>query len=85
MPQVFKPRNLLVDVTNYVLLELGQPLHAFDADKLVGAITVRHAQQGETLELLNEQTITLQGDELVIADEQGVIALAGIMGGLRAQ
>lgn len=78
-----KPRNLLVDVTNYVLLELGQPLHAFDADKLVGAITVRHAQQGETLELLNEQTITLQGDELVIADEQGVIALAGIMGGLR--
>ncbi|MBR7559951.1 phenylalanine--tRNA ligase subunit beta, partial [Mycobacterium tuberculosis] len=48
-----KPRNLLVDVTNYVLLELGQPLHAFDADKLVGAIIVRHAQQGETLELLN--------------------------------
>ena len=78
-----KPRNLLVDVTNYVLLELGQPLHAFDADKLVGSIVVRHANPGETLELLNEQTITLQGDELVIADEQGVIALAGIMGGLR--
>ena len=78
-----KPRNLLVDVTNYVLLELGQPLHAFDADKLVGSIVVRHARPGETLHLLNEQTITLQGDELVIADEQGVIALAGIMGGLR--
>lgn len=78
-----KPRNLLVDVTNYVLLELGQPLHAFDKDKLVGQIIVRHAKQGETLELLNEQTVTLTGDELVIADEQGAIALAGIMGGLR--
>lgn len=78
-----KPRNLLVDVTNYVLLELGQPLHAFDADKLVGQIIVRHAKSGETLELLNEQTVTFTGDELVIADEQGVIALAGIMGGLR--
>lgn len=78
-----KPRNLLVDVTNYVLMELGQPLHAFDADKLVGAITVRHANAGETLELLNEQTVTFTGDELVIADEQGAIALAGIMGGLR--
>lgn len=78
-----KPRNLLVDVTNYVLLELGQPLHAFDADKLVGTITVRQAHPGETLTLLNEQDITLIGDEVVIADEQGVIALAGIMGGLR--
>lgn len=78
-----KPRNLLVDVTNYVLMELGQPLHAFDADKLVGAITVRQATTGETLELLNEQTITLTGDEVVIADEAGAIALAGIMGGLR--
>lgn len=78
-----KPRNLLVDVTNYVLLEVGQPLHAFDGDKLVGNITVRHAKAGETLQLLNEQEITLQGDEVVIADEQGAIALAGIMGGLR--
>lgn len=78
-----RPRNLLVDVTNYVLLELGQPLHAFDKDKLVGAICVRYAKQGETLTLLNEQTITLTGDELVIADEAGAIALAGIMGGLR--
>ena len=78
-----KPRNLLVDVTNYVLFELGQPLHAFDKDKLVGAISVRQAKQGETLTLLNEQQITLQGDEVVIADDEGVIALAGIMGGLR--
>lgn len=78
-----KPRNLLVDVTNYVLLEVGQPLHAFDKDKVVGSIIVRHAHKDEKLVLLNEQEITLQGDELVIADEQGVIALAGIMGGLR--
>ena len=75
--------NFLVDVTNYVLLELGQPLHAFDADKLVGNIEVRIAQAGETLELLNDQTITFKGDELVIADDQGVVALAGIMGGMR--
>lgn len=78
-----KPRNLLVDVTNYVLLEVGQPLHAFDKDKVVGSIIVRHAHKDEKLVLLNEQEITLQGDELVIADEQGVIALAGIMGGPR--
>lgn len=76
--------NFLVDVTNFVLLELGQPLHAFDADKIVGDIVVRHAVAGETLELLNEQTITLTGDELVIADDIGVLALAGIMGGLRS-
>ena len=76
--------NFLVDVTNYVLLELGQPLHAFDADKIVGDITVRIAKEGEKLELLNEQTVTLKGDELVIADEQGILALAGIMGGMRS-
>lgn len=78
-----RPRNLLVDVTNYVLLELGQPLHAFDADKIRGDIVVRLANTGETLTLLNEQTITLQGDELLIADDEGAIALAGIMGGQR--
>lgn len=78
-----RPRNLLVDVTNYVLLELGQPLHAFDADKIVGKIIVRHAKPQETLQLLNEQVIEMQGDELVITDEAGIIALAGIMGGLR--
>lgn len=75
-------RNLLVDVTNYVLMYLGQPLHAFDADKIQGNIVVRHAKVGETLILLDEQEITLAGDELVIADDSGVIALAGIMGGL---
>lgn len=79
-----RTHNFLVDVTNFVLLELGQPLHAFDADKIVGEIVVRFATQGEQVELLNEQTITLTGDELVIADDVGVLALAGIMGGARS-
>ncbi|ELA09732.1 phenylalanyl-tRNA ligase subunit beta [Moraxella macacae 0408225] len=78
-----KPKNLLVDVTNFVLMELGQPLHAFDKDKIVGKINVRIANAGEKLLLLNESEITLSGDELVICDDDGVIALAGIMGGLR--
>lgn len=71
----------LVDVTNYVLLELGQPLHAFDADKLSGSITVRTGKKGEKLALLNEQTIILDGTALVIADEKQALALAGVMGG----
>lgn len=79
-----RTHNFLVDVTNYVLMELGQPLHAFDADTIVGDITVRLAQPKESIVLLNEQTLTLTGDELVIADEQGVLALAGIMGGQRS-
>lgn len=79
-----RTHNFLVDVTNFVLLELGQPLHAFDADKIQGEIVVRFAQSGEQVELLNEQTVTLAGDELVIADDAGVLALAGIMGGMRS-
>ncbi|UXZ05719.1 phenylalanine--tRNA ligase subunit beta [Moraxella nasicaprae] len=79
-----RTHNFLVDVTNFVLLELGQPLHAFDADKIVGDIVVRQANAGESVELLNEQTITLTGDELVIADDEGILALAGIMGGARS-
>jgi phenylalanyl-tRNA synthetase beta chain len=71
----------LVDVTNYVLLELGQPLHAFDADKLTGAISVRVSEKGEELALLNEQTIKLDGSALVIADDKQALALAGVMGG----
>ncbi len=73
--------GILVDVTNYVLLELGQPLHAFDAKLLTGGINVRYAQAGEKLALLNEQTITLNSDTLIIADDQQPLALAGIMGG----
>ncbi|MDR2166048.1 MAG: phenylalanine--tRNA ligase subunit beta [Zoogloeaceae bacterium] len=73
--------SALVDVTNYVLLELGQPLHAFDAQKLSRAIHVRTARSGEQLRLLNEQTVTLADDVLVIADDLNVLAMAGIMGG----
>lgn len=79
-----RSHNFLVDVTNYVLMELGQPLHAFDADTIVGDIVVRLAQPEESVTLLNEQTITLTGDELVVADDKGVLALAGIMGGQRS-
>ncbi|MCG3809119.1 phenylalanine--tRNA ligase subunit beta [Psychrobacter sp. Ps4] len=79
-----RSHNFLVDVTNYVLMELGQPLHAFDADTIVGDIVVRLAQPEETITLLNEQTITLTGDELLIADDKGALALAGIMGGQRS-
>ncbi len=71
----------LVDVTNYVLLEMGQPLHAFDAEKLTGTITVRMAAAGEQLRLLNEQTVELDEQILVIADDEKPLALAGIMGG----
>ncbi|WP_350562330.1 phenylalanine--tRNA ligase subunit beta [Psychrobacter sp. CAL346-MNA-CIBAN-0220] len=79
-----RSHNFLVDVTNYVLMELGQPLHAFDADTIVGDIVVRLAQPQESIILLNEQTISLTGDELVIADDKGLLALAGIMGGARS-
>ena len=79
-----RSHNFLVDVTNYVLMELGQPLHAFDADTIEGDIVVRLARPEETITLLNEQLITLMGDELVIADDKGALALAGIMGGQRS-
>lgn len=73
--------SAIVDITNYVLLELGQPLHAFDAAKLAGNIQIRFAIKAEKIELLNQQTIELDADMLVIADDSGAIALAGIMGG----
>ena len=71
----------VVDVTNYILLELGQPLHAFDAAKLVAPIVVRNSRAGESLSLLNDQTIELDSDALVIADQSQPLALAGVMGG----
>ena len=73
--------NPVVDITNFVLLEQGQPLHAFDQKKLQGEIKVRRAQKKESLLLLNEQKIDFDGSELVIADNSGPLALAGIMGG----
>jgi len=73
--------SALVDVTNYVMLELGQPLHAFDNTKLAGAIHVRLPKAGEQVLLLNGQTITPAADTLLIADEARALALAGIMGG----
>ena len=73
--------DAVVDVTNYLLLELGQPMHAFDYDKLQGGIVVRNAVAGETLELLDGQTVELKADTLVIADSSGPVAMAGIMGG----
>jgi phenylalanyl-tRNA synthetase beta chain len=76
------PISGIVDVTNYVLAELPQPMHAFDADKLVGdTIYVRSAKEGERLEALNGETYELQPEDLVIADGAGPIALAGVIGG----
>ncbi|PHS71168.1 MAG: phenylalanine--tRNA ligase subunit beta [Cycloclasticus sp.] len=71
----------LIDVTNYVLIELGQPLHAFDLNKISGDIVVRRAKAKETLALLNEETIELDEEVLVIADNQQALAFAGVMGG----
>ena len=71
----------LVDVTNYVMLELGQPMHAFDLAKLSGAITVRNAVAGESLTLLDGKEIELNRETLLVTDEKGPLALAGIMGG----
>jgi phenylalanyl-tRNA synthetase beta chain len=73
--------SAIVDITNYVLLELGQPMHAFDAIKLSGDINVRWATQSEEIVLLNQQTVKLDKDMLVIADHSGAIAFAGVMGG----
>ncbi len=77
-----RQHSILVDITNYVLMELGQPLHAFDGAKVQGAVQVRQANAGEKLILLNEQEVELQDDVMVIADDEKALAIAGIMGGL---
>ena len=76
-----EPRNNVVDATNYFLHQTGQPSHAFDAEKIVGGISVRLAKAGETLVLLDGKKIELNIQDVVIADESGPIALAGVMGG----
>ena len=73
--------SALVDIGNYVMLELGQPMHVFDADKLTGSIIVRRAQNGETLACLNEKNVCLSENTLLIADEAGALSMAGLMGG----
>ncbi|WP_224992259.1 phenylalanine--tRNA ligase subunit beta [Acinetobacter pittii] len=77
-----RTHSILVDVTNYVLMELGQPMHAFDLAKIEGTVQVRQAKPQEKLQLLNDQEVELQEDIMVIADDQNALAIAGIMGGL---
>ena len=79
-----RPISLLVDITNYVMFDLGRPLHAYDADKVTGdRLTIRNAQAGETLTALNEKTYELDEDMIIIADEHGPDDIAGVMGGER--
>src|ERR1700728_5335569 len=77
--------SLAVDVTNYLMLELGQPLHAFDRDKLRGTIVVRRARPGETLVTLDHVTRTLDEADILITDDSGPISMAGTMGGLATE
>ena len=78
-----RPINALVDITNYVMLATGQPTHAFDSDHIAGHIIVRRAGEGEKLLLLNGKELALSSDDLVIADDAGVVGLAGVMGGAK--
>src|SRR6516225_4415410 len=80
-----RPVSLAVDVTNYLMLELGQPLHAFDRSKLTGEIVVRRARPGERLETLDHVVRTLDPQDILITDSSGPISMAGTMGGLNTE
>jgi phenylalanyl-tRNA synthetase beta chain len=81
-----RPISNVVDITNYVMLLTGQPMHAFDLDRVAGArLTVRRAGDGETIETLDGQTRTLDSETVLIADGQGPTSIAGIMGGARSE
>ncbi|HEX6470625.1 MAG TPA: phenylalanine--tRNA ligase subunit beta [Streptosporangiaceae bacterium] len=80
-----RPVSLAVDVTNYLMLELGQPLHAFDRTKLTGPIVVRRAEPGERLETLDHVVRELHADDILITDSSGPISMAGTMGGLSTE
>src|SRR5205814_7538641 len=73
--------NNIVDISNFVMLELGQPTHAFDSDKLKGGINVRLAREGEKFLALDGKTYSLKPDNLVVADQERAIGIAGVMGG----
>lgn len=77
--------SIAVDITNYVMLELGQPLHAYDAAKVVGGFTVRRANAGEEIQTLDEKVRALNIEDLVISDDQGPVGIAGVMGGARTE
>ena len=78
-----RPINALVDITNYVMLAVGQPTHVFDSTHIIDHIEVRRAGEGEKLQLLNDRELALSADDLVIADAEGAVALAGVMGGAK--
>ncbi|MFK4730038.1 phenylalanine--tRNA ligase subunit beta [Agromyces mediolanus] len=77
--------SLLIDITNYVMLEFGQPMHGYDLDTLEGGITVRRAREGETIETLDGKVRTLHSEDLLITDDAGPIGIAGVMGGARTE
>ncbi|MEM5816507.1 MAG: phenylalanine--tRNA ligase beta subunit-related protein, partial [Desulfitobacterium hafniense] len=80
-----RPISNIVDITNYIMLEMGQPLHAFDRDAIAGAVHVRRARAGEKLVTLDDIERELDPEMLLIADDEKALGLAGVMGGLNSE